>query len=206
MTFTKEHLYYIYANNNESNREKLSALCDSVGINCLDNENFKFIEIYSCDNGDSDDFELLDTNTPDSTSRFLSSDDIDEMLHATALEEKKPNQYESVAKDLPKKRTKVEYVSVKFEETMGMFGDEIEIESDLFFQWSENNVVHVSEISGKDLIMNRHKLIRRTETPMTEQEEFIDVYGKVRNEFANQSAIVDFCEFMYNSGKFKLVN
>lgn len=90
MKFTKERLHYIYADNNKLNRDKLSTLCDNFGVKCLNDDGFKFIEIYSCDGGFGDDFELLDTDNPDSRSRFVSSDDIDEMLRAAALEENEP--------------------------------------------------------------------------------------------------------------------
>lgn len=203
MTFTKEHLYYSYANNNESNRGKLSALCDSVGINCLDNENFKFIEIYSCDNGDSDDFELLDTNTPDSTSRFLSSDDIDEMLHAAALEEKKPNQYESVAEDLPKKRTKVEYVKVSA--PCDFFDLKSEFRSEELSFINEDGDYEVATtlvelVTGFDNM----NLYRRIETPMTEREAFIDGYEKLIDGFMSDETTVadDWAGYVFD----KLVN
>ncbi|AUR89500.1 hypothetical protein NVP1123O_71 [Vibrio phage 1.123.O._10N.286.48.F3] len=72
------------------------------------------------------------------------------------------------------KRTKVEYVPVTFESTIGNVDGDVMIESDLYFQWSESNVVPVSEVTGRDLIMNRHKLVRRIETEISERDEWIE--------------------------------
>ena len=193
MKFTKEHLYYIYAENNQHNRDRLSKLCNQFGINCLSNEGFKFLEVYSCDNGVSDDFELLDTDTQDLTSRFLSSDDIDEMLHAAALEEKKP-------------RTKVEYVKCNFSrewEAVKYYNEE----GELFVIDFNGNYSNVNDISGawyEVVCRNYHCIYRRIETPITEREAFIEALQGIWFVDGFDSA-KQFDEIV-DSGLFKLVN
>jgi hypothetical protein len=66
--------------NNQHNRYRLSRLCSHFGINCLSNDGLGFLEVYSCDNGERDAFELLDTDNPDSCSTLVSSGYIDKML------------------------------------------------------------------------------------------------------------------------------
>jgi len=62
------------------------------------------------------------------------------------------------------------YEQVSFDSTISSIDDDICIESDLYFAWSHSNIVHVSEISGKDLLMNRHKLCRKIEPEVQETE------------------------------------
>lgn len=113
------------------------------------------------------------------------------ILRAAALETKEP------------KRTKVEWECVHHSEAVHYFGVEG------FHLYDEPNGSEYNEL--QDYINNLQdngtsSLYRRIETEITEREEFIETYGKLRNEFANQSEVVDFCEFMIDSKLFKLAN
>ena len=191
MKITKEHLHCIYADNNKSNRDKLSTLCDNFGVKSINDEGFKFIEIYSCDGGFSDDFELLDTDNPESTSRFVSSDDIDEMLRAAALEEKKP-------------RTKVEYVKWNFEcawHAIKAFEDG----EKLYTKRSHKDFILID--SAQDVLRFLYDLHERIETPITEREAFVDSVSELCDEMDINMGKIDWiAKTLFDSGKFKLVN
>ena len=92
--------------------------------------------------------------------QIVKGDDVTFILRAAALN--KP------------KRVKVEYVKVDFEKTIEMIDGDFCIHSDLFFMWSETNVVPINQVTGKDLILNRHKLCRRIETPIEWWEDAVD--------------------------------
>lgn len=188
MKITKEHLHYIYADNNKSNRDKLSTLCDNFGVKSLNDEGFKFIEIYSCDGGFSDDFELLDTDNPESTSRFVSSDDIDEMLRAAALDGKKPY-------------TKVEYVKVGFHKCHeAMF--EHEMEGGLYVGCNSRFELATPVDIAENWSCNN--LYRRIETPMTEREAFVEALQDIW--FVDGFDSAKQFDKIVDSGLFKLVN
>jgi hypothetical protein len=193
MKITKEHLHYIYADNNKSNRDKLSTLCDNFGVKCLNDEGFKFIEIYSCHGGFSDDFELLGTDNPESTSRFVSSDDIDEMLRVAALEVSKPVSYDHVVfsdNSIPKlKRTKVEYEKVGFHKCHeAMF--EHEMEGGLYVGCNSRFELATPVDIAENWSCNN--LYRRIETPMTWKEElynYLDNSCEMSDDFDDSFTI-----------------
>jgi hypothetical protein len=56
------------------------------------------------------------------------------------------------------------YEQVDFNSTLEKLDGDICIDSDLYFAWSNKNIVHISEVSAKELLMNRHKLCKRLET------------------------------------------
>lgn len=62
------------------------------------------------------------------------------------------------------------YKQVDFGETVETIDGDICIDSDLFFAWSNKNIVHISDVSAKDLLMNRHKLCKLKETPQQREE------------------------------------
>lgn len=114
-----------------------------------------------------------------------------------------PHQYEMSKFSGNKPRTKVEYVKCEFiklsDAAKAVDGGDIQ------FNKFGNQPINDMALALHYYNNGTLSFYRRIETPITEREAFIYTYGKVRNEFANQSAIVDFCEFMYNSGQFKLV-
>lgn len=96
------------------------------------------------------------------------------------------------------------YEKVDFDKTIEMIDGDFCIYSDLFFMWSETNVVPINQVTGKDLVLNRHKLHRRIE--VTERELEIeaayDLY-LTKNNFNAQSNLLKFNDFKM-SGEYKL--
>lgn len=82
--------------------------------------------------------------------------------------------FQIVGRNSPKPHTKTKYVKCEFSDTMGMIDGDICIDSDLYFEWSSKHVVPISEVSARDLIMNRHKLVRKAEKEIDWREEVND--------------------------------
>lgn len=74
-----------------------------------------------------------------------------------------------------KPKTRTEYEMFDFNDTMKIIDGEVSVESNLYFKWGESNIVPTSQISGYDLILNRHKLVRKVEKEITWQDEFSDI-------------------------------
>jgi hypothetical protein len=85
-----------------------------------------------------------------------------------------PHQYEmSKFSVVAAKYTDVDgeiFEQVDFDKTILTIDGDICIESDLYFAWSNKNIVPVSDVTGRDLLMNRHKLCKRIETPQQREE------------------------------------
>lgn len=62
------------------------------------------------------------------------------------------------------------FEQVDFDKTILTIDGDICIESDLYFAWSNKNIVPVSDVTGRDLLMNRHKLCRRAETKQQRED------------------------------------
>lgn len=105
----------------------------------------------------------------------IGSDDEGYVLKSKYLEEAKLIPVKTVLDAIEKTRqpTKTHrYEKVDFEKTIEVIDDEICISSDLYFMWSESNAVPINQVTGRDLVLNRHKLCRRIE--VTERELFIE--------------------------------
>lgn len=73
-----------------------------------------------------------------------------------------------------KPKTRTEYEKVDLNDAVKIIDDEMSNESNLYFRCSEGDIVPISQISGCDLIMNRHKLVRKVEKEITWQDELKD--------------------------------
>lgn len=103
-----------------------------------------------------------------------------------------------------KPRTKVEYVKV----TDSIFDLRPDFEAGELFS-KVNHARDYSTINNTQTLaqaLHQSCCYRRIETTMTERQAFVDEYVAQRNEFAKQNTTADFCEFLADSGKFKLVN
>lgn len=93
-----------------------------------------------------------------------------------------PHQYEmSKFSVVAAKYTDVDgeiFEQVDFDKTILTIDGDICIESDLHFAWSNKNIVPVSDVTGRDLLMNRHKLCKRIESPQQrEKREWIEKFA-----------------------------
>ena len=82
---------------------------------------------------------------------------------------------ESTSKQLTladfKPKTKVEYVRV---ELAKLGGYNVQ---DLFFHWSESNIVNIKEVTASDMLINQHKLRLKVETEVTWKDEVKELFG-----------------------------
>lgn len=60
-------------------------------------------------------------------------------------------------------------------------------------------------VTRLDELLCGNGIYRKVETEIDERQEFIDTYASLRHEFHGQRTYDDFSGFMYDSGKFKLV-
>jgi hypothetical protein len=125
------------------------------------------------------------------------------ILRAAALEQKP-------------KRTKVEFVKVElksnFEHLKRMIDGERFYNFNGEIEYSFNGAKFVGK-TNKNKILDASwtskipvEIYLRIETEITERDEFIAQYVALRNEFAKQNTTEDFCEYMADSGKFKLAD
>lgn len=80
----------------------------------------------------------------------------------------------------------LKYAQVDFNSTISSTGGETCIDSDLYFAWSNKNIVHISDVSAKDLLMNRHKLCKKVETPEQKLERERIENGKAFYELMSE--------------------
>ena len=107
-----------------------------------------------------------------------------------------------------KSRTKAEFVKCEFEQVYlaakAVFDGE-----DLFVGFVDHSGEPTGEYSEvvdqQRAARNYQHLYRKVETEINERQEFIDTYASLRHEFHGQRTYDDFSGFMYDSGKFKLV-
>lgn len=62
------------------------------------------------------------------------------------------------------------FIPVEFGDTISIVDGDRMIDADLYFAWSNKNIVPISDVTGRDLVMNRHKLCKRKRKPETEAE------------------------------------
>tara|TARA_B100001057_G_C22558112_1_gene836142 strand:+ start:118 stop:759 length:642 start_codon:yes stop_codon:yes gene_type:complete len=104
------------------------------------------------------------------------------------------------------KRVKVEYVKCEFSREWEAVKHYNEV-GELFVTDCCGNYTNVNDISGawyEVVCKNYMDLYRRTETEITERDEFIEEACKVSGAVDN-SVIADIIRKLYDSGKFKLV-
>lgn len=113
-----------------------------------------------------------------------------------------------IEKEKPK-RTKVEYVKVEL--SMGELAS-LMIDGEVFYGEDKSTKYRWLDCGFKKdeswtpWLSHNESYYRRVETEITEREEFIDEAKKLTSDFTKQSKTSGFFEFMFNSGKFKLVN
>ena len=102
-----------------------------------------------------------------------------------------------------KPRTKTEFVKCEFNhawEAVKAFEDGEE----LYTKRSHKDFVLID--NAPDVLRFLYDLHRKVEAEIDERQEFIDTYASLRHEFHGQRTYDDFSGFMYDSGKFKLVD
>jgi hypothetical protein len=117
------------------------------------------------------------------------NDNIRYVLRAAALEQKP-------------KRTKVEFVQVT--ESIFNLKDKFE-RGELYEAETNDYAVVVSESQLANAFCSEN-LYRRIETEITERDEFIEQYAALCADFIKQKSVVDFGEYLADSGKFKLAD
>jgi hypothetical protein len=100
------------------------------------------------------------------------------------------------------------YKQVDFSSTLERLDGDTCIDSDLYFAWSNKNIVHISEVSAKELLMNRHKLCKRLETEAERVErERANAMATMIGEFINTKLdesiagkVAKVCAALYDAG------
>ena len=105
-----------------------------------------------------------------------------------------------------KPRTKTEY-ELLCNSSFNVWGLKGLLESGSLFYFINDEYRPVSV--GSDIFAIEHFLsghiYRKVETEIDERQEFVGTYASLRHEFHGQRTYDDFSGFMYDSGKFKLV-
>lgn len=105
------------------------------------------------------------------------------------------------AKNSKSKRTKVEYVKVDLS-----LGDFIEgFRKGLLFYYQGGEYCQIKKENQAMFHARNDSYFVKKETSITERDGFIEAYNEVRDKFLSQHEIENFSNFMYDSGKFKLV-
>ncbi len=109
--------------------------------------------------------------------------------------------------EIEKPRTKAEFVKCEYSREWKAVRHYNEV-GELFVVDCNGNYTNVNDISGawyEVVCKNYKELYIKVETEIDERQEFIDTYASLRHEFHGQRTYDDFSGFMYDSGKFKLV-
>ena len=101
-----------------------------------------------------------------------------------------------------KPRTKTEFVKV----TGSIFDLKDLLENEeLYFSTDTDEYDYCNNERDLCAAVYNGNIYRKVETEIDERQEFIDAYASLRHEFHGQRTYDDFSGFMYDSGKFKLV-
>ncbi|CAM0052960.1 hypothetical protein VPHF89G1_0018 [Vibrio phage F89 g1] len=118
-----------------------------------------------------------------------------------------------ISSEQPKPRTKTEFVKCEFKhawEALKAFEDGEELFRDKNQTLNTDTVefVKAANVGGIGYILTFYKadnLYRKVETEIDERQEFCAAYHKLREEFNSQHEVDSFYNFLFDSGKFKLV-
>lgn len=101
-----------------------------------------------------------------------------------------------------KPRTKTEFVKV----TGSIFDLKDLLENEgLYFSTDTDEYDYCNNERDLCAAVYNGNIYRKVETEINERQEFIDTYASLRHEFHGQRTYDDFSGFMYDSGRFKLV-